>query len=142
MKLIFIALAIVLGLSACGGSSPPETGPFTTTINMSRQEIVQGFVPYLGTFGPIFSGAVIMNINFPTQFPAVLLVKPGHSTSECADPNAVVLVHGDMSADQKKAIWGVSSIRLGGQDKLFFVGCSTSALLLNFLPVNITWDKP
>jgi hypothetical protein len=119
-----------------------DKGPFTTSIWMNRQEIVEGPVPYAGTFGPIFDTAVISNVNFPAQFPAVLLVKPGHSTANCDDPSAVVLVQGDMTADQKKAIWGTSTLSITGQQTLNFVGCSTSPTLLNLLPVNVTWHKP
>jgi hypothetical protein len=121
---------------------PPSKGPFTTTINMARQPIIQGPVPYLGTFGPINSGAIIAKINFPKQFPAVLLVKPGFSTNNCGNPNAVILVHGDMTADHMKAIWGTANITLSGRQTLPFVGCSTSSQLLNLLPVNITWSQP
>lgn len=121
---------------------PPNNGPFTTSIFMARQPIVQGFVPYLGTFGPINEGAIIAKINFPTQFPAVLLVKPGFSTNDCGNSNAVVRVHGDMTADQKKAIWGSATPRISGLQKLPFVGCTTSSQLPNLLPVNITWSKP
>lgn len=121
---------------------PPNKGPFTITINMRRQDIVQGFVPYLGTFGPIFTGAVISKINFPTQFPAVLLVKKGHSTNECGNPAAVVLAHGDLTADQKKAVWGSATLSITGQQSLPFLGCTTSSQLPGLLPVNITWSQP
>jgi hypothetical protein len=117
-------------------------GPFTTSIFMSRQPIVQGFVPYRGTFGPIFTGANISKINFPTQFPPVLLVKPGHSTNECGNSKAVIQVHGDMTADQKKAIWGSATPSISGQQTLNFVGCTTSPQLPQLLPVNITWQRP
>ncbi|MDD5323450.1 MAG: FG-GAP-like repeat-containing protein [Methylococcales bacterium] len=129
---------------ACGSTSPEpvNNGPFTTSISMARQPIVQGFVPYLGTFGPINTGANISKINFPTQFPAVLLVKPGHSTNECGNPAAVVLVHGDMTADQKKAIWGSATPSISGLQTLYFVGCTTSGQLPDLLPVNITWSHP
>jgi hypothetical protein len=122
---------------------PPNKGPFTNTIYMSRQPIVQGYVPYAGQFGPIYdTGAIISKINFPTQYPAVLLVKPGHSTNECGNPNAVILVHGDMTADQKKAIWGSATPTISGQQSLKFVGCTTSSQLPHSLPVNITWSRP
>ena len=130
----------------CGRTSreqpPPDKGPFTTSIFMSRQPIVQGFVPYAGTFGPIHTGAIVSKINFPTQFPPVLLVKPGFSTNQCGNPAAVILVHGDMTADQKKAIWGSATPTISGLQTLNFVGCTTSRQLPNLLPVNITWSRP
>ena len=91
-----------------------SNSPITTSIGMRRQEIVSGFIPYAGTFGPITSGAVISRINFPTQFPAVALLKPGHSTAECGNSAAFVLVHGDMTDEQKRAVWGTADIRISG----------------------------
>jgi hypothetical protein len=123
-------------------SQTTNKGPFDTSIFMSRQPIVQGFVPYAGSFGPIFEGALISKINFPTQYPAVLLVKPGHSTNECGNPSAVVRVHGDMTAEQKTAIWGSATPRITGQQRLNFVGCTTSSQLPNLHPVNLTWSRP
>jgi Ricin-type beta-trefoil lectin domain/Fibronectin type III domain len=128
---------------------PPQTNtstPNTTTIWMQRVEIIEGYVPYEGKFGPIFTGATITNVNFPTQFPPVLLVKPGHSTEECGDPTAVVEVWGDMTAAQKTAIWGTSNLKITGQQSLNFVGCGTttsdSQNIANLLPVNITYTTP
>ncbi|MBX3325627.1 MAG: FG-GAP-like repeat-containing protein [Nitrospira sp.] len=119
-------------------------GPFTTTIWMQRQQILEGYIPYLGIFGPIYdTGATITNINFPLQFPPVALVRPNHSTIECGDPNAIVLVHGDMTADQKIAIWGTTTLFISGQQTLQFVGCaSNNPQFPGDPPVNITWKRP
>jgi hypothetical protein len=120
---------------------PPSTGPFTTSIFLSKQPVVQGFVPFLGKFGPINTGAIISKINFPTQYPAMLLLKPGFSTSACGNPNAVVRVHGDMTADQKKAIWGSATPTISGLQALPILGCSTSSTA-SLQPVNIIWNQP
>jgi hypothetical protein len=124
-------------------AEPKNTGPFTFTMYMQRQEVTQGPVPYKGSFGPFYDGATITNINFPTQYPAVLLVRPQHSTSECyTNPAAVIQVSGDMTPDQKKAIWGSATPIISGYQTLNFVGCTTSGQLLNTLPVNITYTRP
>jgi hypothetical protein len=112
---------------------------------MVHQVVEEGPIPYAGSFGPIYTGAVISKINFPTSWPAVLLVKPNHSTAECySNPDAVVQVWGDMTADQKKAIWGSANLSISGSKTLNFVGCSlsTSGQIPQMLPVNITWSKP
>ena len=122
---------------------PADKGPFTTTIHMQKQDIGQGYVPYLGQFGPIYdTGAIISNINFPTQYAAVLLVKPGNSTNDCGDPDAVIQVWGDMTADQKIAIWGSATPSIYGYQTLPFVGCTTDPQIPVSLPVNITWSRP
>ena len=111
---------------------------------MQRQPIHDGFIPYLGTFGPITSGVTIKNINFPTQFPPVYLVKPGYGTIDCGNPNAVVLVHGDMTSAQKIEVFGADEINLTGTQKLFLTGCTpetSSSNPRNWLPVNITWVR-
>jgi hypothetical protein len=137
----------IFGLSYADGFAcaftkpqPQNNGPFTTTISMQRQIIIEGPVPYVGSFSPGSGpGALILNINFPESFP-ILMVKPFHSTEECGNPDAVVVVSGDMTADQKKAIWGTSDLSIPSGGKLFFVGCSTSSQLLDFLSVNILWN--
>ncbi len=133
-----------LSRRVCGVTNheEPDKGPFTTSIFMARHKIVQGFIPYAGSFGPIYTGAIISNINFPEYFPPVLLVRPGHTTIECGNPAAVILVHGDMSAEQKQAIWGSATPTISGPQKLLFVGCSTGSELLDRLPVDITWRRP
>jgi hypothetical protein len=122
-----------------------DNGPYTTSITMSLQlNNVDGYLAYAGRFGPISdTGAVISNVNFPTQFAPVFLVKPGHSTSECGNPNAVVRVYGDMTADQKIAVWGTASLSIAGLQTLNFVGCiATPEVVPGWLPVNITWHRP
>jgi hypothetical protein len=117
------------------------SGDQQTSIDMSRQQINSGYVPYVGSFGPISGGAVITKVNSPTSFPAVLLLKPGHSTEECGDPNAFVRVQGDMTDAQKIAVWGSASPTITGTQSLVFVGCSEdtgSQTILNQLPINLT----
>ena len=57
-----------------------------------------------------------------------------------SDPDASILLQGDMTAAQKQFIWGKYSLSISGQQTLPFVGCSASTgPTPNFLPVNITW---
>jgi len=122
----------------------PSDEEVTTSISMVRQEIIEGFIPYLGTFGPITSGVTIKNINFPTQRPPVYLVKPGFSTGDCGNSNAVILVHGDMTSAQKIEVFGADEINLTGTQRLTLIGCASatsSSNPSNWLPVNITWVR-
>ena len=134
-----------LGQCARTNSQSVNKGPFQNTIWMVEQPVNEGPIPYAGSFGPSYDGAVITRINFPTNWPAVLLLKPNHSTDECfSNPDAVVKVWGDMTAAQKVAVWGTANLSITGPQTLSFVGCSlsTSAQIPTMLPVNITWSKP
>lgn len=124
---------------------PMDRGPHTTPVSMNLvRDNVDVYLAYAGTFGPIYdTGAIITNINFPTQFPAVALVKPGYSTSDCGNPNAIVWVHGDMSSSQKVAVWGIANLSLSGLQTLKFVGCiATPEIVPYWLPLNVTWQRP
>ncbi len=126
-----------------GGGTGGGGGDQLSSITMSRQEIVEGNIPYVGKFGPIAGGATVTRINFPTQYPAVKLLKPGHSTNECGNASAYVLVQGDMTDAQKKDVWGTSSLTLSSSQWLLFLGCSTNSgpNILEWLPVNVYWHK-
>ena len=110
----------------------------TTSIRMARQQVWEGPVPYIGSFEPYSLGSKIINIHFPMESPPVLLVKAGHSTEECTDPGAVILVHGDMTPSQMEQVWGTSDIQLHSES-LHFVGCAATTQPLRFLPVEVTW---
>lgn len=111
-------------------------------VQMVKQPVTSGVIPYAGSFGPIFAGAVVTSVNFPTSLPPVYLVLPGHSTAECGLASASILVSGEMTAAQKTQVWGTATPTIsGGTAKLPFVGC-TSALGLQSLQANITWHNP
>ena len=61
--------------------------------------------------------------------------------ADCGIPEAIVRVYGDMTADQKVAVWGRADLSLSGQQqRLNFVGCIATPIVVPYgLPVNITW---
>ena len=119
---------------------PENKGPFTTTIYMEPQIVEQGYVPFYAEFGPFSDGATILSIKFPTQYPVSLVkVRPGNGSENCGEPDAVVVVHGLMTADQEREVWGTDTLSISGNQVLPFLGC---APIRQSVPVNITWRKP
>src|SRR5688500_3436685 len=69
----------------------------TETVNLRREIIVQGPIPYAGKFPPfgIVPAGRLLRIRIPAVgFPnlALAFVKRGHSTQECNDASAVVVI--------------------------------------------------
>jgi hypothetical protein len=125
-------------------------------VNLERQDIVQGNVPYLGEFPAPF-GVVppgrIRRIRVPQLGPVdlqVQFVKLGHSTTECGKPSAVVvLTEGQETIPQQLTeIFGVSEPQFDTQDHVFFVTCiglsDSTTPLPNRIPIDITvlFDSP
>lgn len=121
---------------------PPDPGPFTVTTWLQRQQIISGNIPYVGSFSSWGQTSIISKINFPTNWPQVWLVKPGHTTEECGSDAGSVLVWGDMTADQEMAVWGTSNLTLLPGADLNFVGCVVDdGVLRDSVPVNITYTR-
>lgn len=102
-----------------------STGPFKFSGWMQQQVIVQGYVPYVGTF-PVFSANPAVRVDklfFPTQWPAMLLIKPGRSSLECGNPAAVVRVWGDVTAAQMKEAFGTETITVPLGRQFQFAAC-------------------
>ena len=124
--------------------SPPET----VTVSLERQVIIEGPIPWLGTFpsfGVVPPGRV-HKIRFP-QIGSVdtflALVKIGHSTEEFPDPNAfVTLTEGQSTtAAQMTAIFGVATPPYSTTNPINFVaviGEPLSAPLPSFVDIEIT----
>jgi hypothetical protein len=104
--------------------------PTTRTVTLERQDIVQGFIPYLGrfpAFGVVPSGR-LLQIRIPQVGPVDLsfkFVKAGRSTTECNDAGAVVEVAEGQSTtpDQINAIFGASEPGFSTQNPLVFTAC-------------------
>ena len=102
----------------------------TRTVSLERQIIVQGNVPYLGafpSFGVVPKGH-LLRIRVPgTGLPnlALAFVKRGHSTAECGNPSAVVVLsEGQTSTPQQLTdIFGVSEPEFTALDPVTFLAC-------------------
>jgi hypothetical protein len=107
--------------------------PETIRVPLHRQIIVQGFVPYVGTF-PLPIGSVPPGRLLQMRVPqsglqvdmAVSFVKPGHSTTECGNPNAVVVIREGETASpaQMTAIFGVPQPKYSSPNPINFVACN------------------
>ena len=97
-----------LGWLSTGGAA---TQSFS--VALSPQPVVQGWVPYLGSFGQNTRGN-LLTIQNASQTDTLLFVKPGRSTNNCSDPQATVPVgpRGSMTAGQMTTLYGSGSPRL------------------------------
>ncbi len=114
------------------------TAPQQFSVAMSAQQITQGWVPYLGSFGQN-TGGNLLSVQNASQTATLMFVKPGKSTTHCSDPSATVRVAPRlaMTADQMKTLYGSATPRL----PTTFLACLTTptpqSISLTFL--NITY---
>jgi hypothetical protein len=119
--------------------TPPS--PQSFSVPMSAQQINQGWVPYLGSFGQNTRGNLLTAQN-ASQSATLLFVKPGKSTNDCSDPTATVRVtpRGMMTADQLKTLYGSPTPRL----PINFLACLTTptsqSISLTYLNINYKLD--
>ena len=121
--------------------------PETVTVNLRREEIIEGPIPCAGKypeFGSVPAGH-LLQIALPQISPVVALrfLKRGHSTQECSNPSAVVevLPGTHTSPEQLTAIYGVPKSPFASTRPLPFVACLLARLeapLPNFVPIELT----
>jgi hypothetical protein len=108
------------------------------SVAMSAQQINQGWVPYLGSFGQNTKGN-LLTVQNASQSATLLFVKPGKSASDCSDPNATVRVapRAMMTPDQMKTLYGSATPRLA----IPFLACLTTptSQSISLTYVNITY---
>jgi len=120
--------------------APPAAQSFS--VGMSAQQITNGWVPYLGSFGQNTNGNLI-SVQNASQTATLLFIKPGKSTTDCSDPNATLRVapRAMMSADQMKTLYSAASPRL----PITFLACLTTptpqSVSLTFLNITYKLDK-
>jgi hypothetical protein len=95
----------------------------TFSVGLAAQPIVQGWVPYLGSFGGGTQGN-LLSVQNASQSATLLFVKPGRQTSQCGDPSATVPLapRASLTADQLKALYGAATPRL----PVTFLACVTT----------------
>lgn len=115
-------------------------------VDLIRQEIFQGFTPYRGEF-PSFGTARgrLLRIRVPQtgllEDLDVLFVRPGHSTAECGNSDATVVVgEGESTIPaQIESIFGVSEPEYDTLNHLIFVVCiGTAGPSPDRVPIEIT----
>lgn len=121
-------------------TAPPA--PQSFSVPMSAQQINQGWVPYLGSFGQNTKGS-LLTVQNASNSATLLFVKPGKSTNDCSDPNAIVRVapRAMMTADQMKTLYGSATPRLA----INFLACLTTptpqSISLTFLNITYKLDN-
>jgi hypothetical protein len=116
------------------------------TVDLTRQDTVEGFIPYLGKFpeGGVVPKGRLLRIRVPqigSSDLAVAFVKRDSTTANCGNPGAVVVLGEGQtsSSEQMRDIFGESELEFTIQNPIFFVACiSTPGPPPNFVPIEIT----
>ena len=87
------------------GDDEPEIEEQEVIVSLERQAIFEGNVPYLGYSGPL-PGTILTRIENPSNF-SIRFLKVGHSTDDCGDADAVVVVqpHGEIGSEEFEELW-------------------------------------
>jgi len=138
--------SIAAATPQAGTTTPPPPPP--TILSMQKQNPGTGsFIPYVGKYPPF--GNVPPFHLLGVQFPAfgasdqeLFLVKPGHNTGECGDPNALIpLLEGQsLTSAQITTLWGSAQPHFTTLNPLTAVACyqNTNNSFPNFVDLNIT----
>lgn len=112
----------------------------TFTVPLTRQTVSEGHIPYLGRFptaGNLPSGT-LREVSLNSAWPALFFVKPGRSTAECGDPDAVVLLAPgtSLTATEMTELYGAATPDL----PIVFLACAqATATLYDSIPIQITY---
>ncbi len=123
--------------------TPPPTQ--TVTVTMKEQQVIEGPIPYLGKY-PLLSDSslgYLEQITIPSSIEVLALnfIKPGHSSAEGYDPDAVVTVTQGTSTtpEQMAAIFGKAEPVYSLAQPISFLACLVLASAgPNISSVNIT----
>jgi hypothetical protein len=107
-------------------SNPAVGSIHDATVWLTAQQVIEGYVPFVGRYGGGGWQAVLTKVTVPNGYPALRFVKPNHSTTECGNDSAVVpLGPGQtLTTAQMTAIWGTSSPSLA--QPVYFVACAAA----------------
>ena len=124
----------------------------TQEVSLSRQVIVQGFVPYVGKFPPfgVVPAGRLLRIRLPAVgFPdtSLAFVKRDHSTQECGNASAVVVIGEGQTTTpaQLSEIYGVAEPTFTTSAPIPFIACyfTNSGLTPGFvtIEIDVIYDK-
>ena len=116
-------------------SGPPPVQSFS--VPLSAQPVVQGFIPFVGSFGGGTQGKLLSVQNASTSS-TLRFVKPGKQTSDCGNPDATITVapRASLTAEQMKTLYGVATPRL----PVNFLACVANASPVTLTHLNITYQ--
>jgi hypothetical protein len=98
------------------------------SVTMNAQPVTQGFVPFLGYFGGgVGFKSVLTEVRNPSSGSNLSFVKPGHSTQECGNANAVIgLAPGAaLTASQMTTLYGSATPSLNN-NRIAFLACAVT----------------
>lgn len=94
----------------------PTAAPSTVTLNLIKQPVVSGPIPFAGQFPPFGTTqpGKVLSITYPAAghaFTSVELLKRGFRSSDCDNPNAVVVLNPGQTTtpDQLTALYGTAT---------------------------------
>lgn len=108
------------------------------SVTMSAQPVTQGYVPFLGFFGGGTGfDAVLTQVRNPGGGSPLSFVKPGRSTQECGNPNAVVALApgAALTATQMATLYGSATPSL--HNRIAFLACAATPYSAVF--INVTY---
>ncbi|NUP46542.1 MAG: hypothetical protein HOW97_04400 [Catenulispora sp.] len=137
--------AAVTDLVRASSTPPPPPGgtsPSTAFMNLTEQPVVSGPIPYAGTFAGPTTGT-LLSITYPSAghaFTSIELLKAGHTSAECDDPNAVVVLNPGQTttASDILAIAGVAAPTFTMARPLSLVGCFIGTPTPSFFSVQLS----
>ncbi len=97
------------------------------SVTMTAQPPVEGYVPFLGYFGGGPGNAsVLTQISNSSYGSRLFFIKPGHQSSECGNPNAVITLPpgATMSASQMQTLYGSATPSLA--QRIPFLACAAT----------------
>jgi hypothetical protein len=97
------------------------------SVTMTAQPPVEGYVPFLGYFGGGPRNTSVLTQASNSAYGSTLFfVKPGHDSSQCGDPNAVITLQSGatMTAAQVQTLWGSATPSLS--QRLPFLACAAT----------------
>jgi hypothetical protein len=104
--------------------------PFNRTFTLERVRVVEGFVPFAGTYPT--AGQVLTGIRLPRGTSQYRFVKTGHSSTECDDPSAYVEARSGESVDVA-AVYGTARM----ETPVAFVVCTNATPLPNWISIEL-----
>jgi hypothetical protein len=108
------------------------------SVSLNPQQIIQGWIPYLGSFDPK-TGGVLLSVQNASQSATLMFVKQFRSTHDCSVPDATVRVAPGamMTVQQMKLLYASATPRF----PITFLAClvTSSSQLIGPTRINISY---